>query len=1026
MGKVVKAVVFAAAAALLLPTGPFLAIGITSAWTMWAVGTAAIFALQTVSRALGPKAPRGAGEMNAPVRSSIPSRTYIYGRARVAGTLIFSQGYGSDNEYMAMVWAVAAHEVAAFEKFFLDNDEIILSGNAATGDLAGYLNVYWHYGTAAQAADTVLTAAIPSKWTADHKLSGTAYYVLRAKYKDKKWPNGLRQSYVLVRGKELYDPRKDSTVPGGAGSHRANDPATWEWSENPALAWLDYLTDSYVGCQIPITLVDLASVIAAANVCDEAVALKAGGTQPRYTINAVIDSGASREDNIGQILSAMGGRHVEQGGLFSVYAAAWTTPTVTFDEDDLAGNPEVTWKVSRRDRFNAVKGVFLDTDNQYQAGEIPLRVNPTWETQDGGDRLWQDVNLPVTADHRRAQRLAQIAVKQGRKEITVNWPCNLKGLLVRANDTVYLNYARYGWAAKSFRVLEWSLSTDGVVNLLLKEEDASVYSWTAATDELDKPSTTGVTTHDPATAYQPTGFAATAISVTGTGGTVSPGVKLSWDAVTSPYIRELEIQWKQNASTSWTPVNGEDPAAGEQIVPNLMPGVVHNFRARFVSTTGVVGDWVSVNATTLTSLIAGEASSVTWENIVGAPLLEELLVTFDYADQVAFEGEWEYVLDGTPGSGEISFANSNSVPTGRHIVIGNNAGNDERWCFWKGPLIPFNISDLYEVGGQFNRAAGASALLYCGVEGIAADGVTLVNVSGANSHGSQHYAAAAGAGPTLGSWGAVRGYFKGKAASATAGVACPNPAAPGTLHNDVAFIRPMFIVNYSDQAGQTYVGSLWIKRFRGALATADAADFSTQVTGSSKPESLATRNEIYRQSSDPGAVANGSYWYNTTTAVLYQRVGGAWVVAATYNTGALANKNQTDTADIVAFAATVPYATSFAGPVTGDGSGNWQDLCSIASVTAVGGGAAIIIGFTCRCAALVSSAVVDFRVVRDSTAIYTVGTAGYSSNGGIVSINCNDAPGAGTYTYKLQMKVNTGTGNAKAENGYLNIVSAKR
>jgi hypothetical protein len=47
-------------------------------------------------------------------------------------------------------------------------------------------------------------------------------------------------SRMTVRGKGArYDPRLDSTVAGGSGSHSANDQTTWAWddngSRNPAL-----------------------------------------------------------------------------------------------------------------------------------------------------------------------------------------------------------------------------------------------------------------------------------------------------------------------------------------------------------------------------------------------------------------------------------------------------------------------------------------------------------------------------------------------------------------------------------------------------------------------------------------------------------------------------------------------------------------------------------------------------------------------------------------------------------------------
>lgn len=48
------------------------------------------------------------------------------------------------------------------------------------------------------------------------------------------------------------------------------------------------------------------------------------------------------------------------------------------------------------------------------------------------------------------------------------------------------------------------------------------------------------------------------------------------------------------------------------------------------------------------------------------------------------------------------------------------------------------------------------------------------------------------------------------------------------------------------------------------------------VTGSGKPTDNATRNDIYFQAGDPGAVPNGSIWISSSTGRAWHRVSGAW------------------------------------------------------------------------------------------------------------------------------------------------------
>lgn len=77
----------------------------------------------------------------------------------------------------------------------------------------------------------------------------------------------------------------------------------------------------------------------------------------------------------------------------------------------------------------------------------------------------------------------------------------------------------------------------------------------------------------------------------------------------------------------------------------------------------------------------------------------------------------------------------------------------------------------------------------------------------------------------------------------------------------------------------------------------------------------ATRNDIYTQTSDPGAVANGSYWYSSSTKLLKRREAGAWVTVSSYNTGALADKNTAGTGDIDNDAITTAKVLDGAGAI---------------------------------------------------------------------------------------------------------------
>ncbi|MHC1728585.1 MAG: phage tail protein [Syntrophobacteraceae bacterium] len=132
-----------------------------------------------------------------------------------------------------------------------------------------------------------------------------------------------------------------------------------------------------------------------------------------------------------------------------------------------------------------------------------------------------------------------------------------------------------------------------------------------------------------------------------------------------------------------------------------------------------------------------------------------------------------------------------------------NNGGEYAWLAYP-DNIPFDPSKLYKMRVRVRKTAGAgNKTFYCGVEGVAADGVTLVNASGANLHTSQHFVCAAAANvPVSNEWSYFVGYFKGTAATGDA-TPSTNPSAPKRMHTNVRYIRPVFIVSFNSD-GDTY------------------------------------------------------------------------------------------------------------------------------------------------------------------------------------------------------------------------------
>ena len=517
------------------------------------------------SKLLAPKAPSytdaSLSQRSQMVRSPIAARNVIYGRCRASGTVVYMSTTGSKNEYLHIVIALAGHEIEEIEEVYFNDDLVPLVSNTPTGFYNGVARVNKHLGVSGQTADTDLindTASLTDgKWTSDHKLSGIAYLYVRLTWDTEKFPSGIPNISAVIKGKKVLDTRTSTTA----------------YSANPALCLRDYLTDSAVGMGMDATEIDVTAINAAANICDEDVEVKPitvpATYENRYECNGVIATSASPDENIGKLLSAMGGLIAYSGGKVVPYAGGYRIPTVTLTEKHFVGPLNIQTRTSARDRVNSVKGVYVSESNGWQVSDFPTISSATYVTNDNNTRYYRDVVLPFTTSSSCAQRLAVIELRRAREEITFTARFRLEAMQVRAGDTVMITNAKLGWSSKVFEVMEWHFATDGnppqlYIDMTLRETASSVYSWTVS-DEVYVADSPNTTLPDPFTLGAPSSLALTADGTTQfiqADGTAVPRIKVKWTPPAEEFIQSggaVVIEYKPSTSTTyltWSRVEG--------------------------------------------------------------------------------------------------------------------------------------------------------------------------------------------------------------------------------------------------------------------------------------------------------------------------------------------------------------------------------------------------------------------------------------------------------------------------------------
>jgi hypothetical protein len=256
-------------------------------------------------------------------------------------------------------------------------------------------------------------------------------------------------------------------------------------TDNPALIIRDYLTDNTIGMKCSASEIDDDKFINTANICDELVTvINPSGTEKRFTCNGAFTLASTPKVIIENFVTTMGGILLYSNGNFKLVPATYQTPVVTLSESNFRSGIAINTRVSKKELFNAVKGLYSEPANQYQPQNYPILTNSSYEAEDNGERIYQEFDYPFTNSSRMCQRLSNIQLLKVRNQISFSSSFDLKAFKLTVGDTVNISNARMGWSSKTFQVIDWGFSLNGNGNLQVdcqfKETASAIYDYTTA------------------------------------------------------------------------------------------------------------------------------------------------------------------------------------------------------------------------------------------------------------------------------------------------------------------------------------------------------------------------------------------------------------------------------------------------------------------------------------------------------------------------------------------------------------------
>ncbi|MBB5987440.1 phage tail protein [Sphingobium lignivorans] len=591
MSRVVDFVVGAAtvvAGVLLAPVSPLIG-------SQLIIAGAAMFASSALNALLAPS--RGNAERQAAetaLNIGEEPRRAIFGRGATGGSLVDAFNYGGEHgtDWEVLVIALADHRCDAIEGFWVNDQYVTYTGDGFVPGFNNQLQIYTRLGTVGQTVPELLISQ--GGWSPSDRQRGVthvtvAYKADAADAKNPIWTAGRPTFLWVVRGLRCYDPRHDSSVPGGAGAQRRNNPATWTWSENAEICRYNFDIGIYaedrvddpdmllIGRGLSAIEAPPEMIFAAANLCDEPVALAAGGTEPRYRVGGTIYANEEFDDVEKAFAAAMGGILVQPEGTIGVEPGHAKAPVAWFTDDDLVRGTSASYSDERSDAdedwVNTVIPRYIEPTQRWSEHGAPIRRNTADVIADGGPRE-APLTLRLVTSNTQAQRIGEIRRRLGRLAGTGGVTLGPRFAEIEEGDiVVWTSARRTAGVPVAFRVDSYRLDEKWQNTLALRRVASSVYSWTTA-DEI-APGATAEANTPPAVYGQPPAGDWSAVGGTVEGAVAAvPAITFSGGA-SDPHAIGILFEFRKDGDTAWTPMPVVAPGSTRQIVTAVQAGTAY-------------------------------------------------------------------------------------------------------------------------------------------------------------------------------------------------------------------------------------------------------------------------------------------------------------------------------------------------------------------------------------------------------------------------------------------------------------------
>lgn len=458
-----------------------------------AIGTAIVktvvtAAISAIASALSPKPQIPRQELQATISQEAGPRTRLYGQGLLGGTRSFWEALDGK---LYMILLLNHGKLSERLAFWFGGKVINLKSEAEgwladSGQGKGYVYFEYRDGSADGGDYAQVKEVFPDLWTDEHRLAGQATFLARFTAPggvqfNKTFPAGHNTTVQMeAKGMPVLDVRT-----GAQGYH-----------DNSSLCIYDYLASSE-GYAIPADRIDAASFAAFADLSDEAIPLKDGGSEPRFRLWGV-HSMTETPKTVLERMALTCDAHVYQTaeGKVAIMGGQYLEPDFTITDDDII-DLEVVEGDNAMDGFNVLKGSYVSAEHDYQDTEAEAWENAASLEQH--PEKSEEMKADMVPSHGQIRRLMKIKMGRMNRRWTGQLETNLVGIKARFPKGEGMHVIRLQYSELDIdepvevlsHTLEHKVGEGGVLiwrcHISVASVDPEWFDWDPATEEGTAP-----------------------------------------------------------------------------------------------------------------------------------------------------------------------------------------------------------------------------------------------------------------------------------------------------------------------------------------------------------------------------------------------------------------------------------------------------------------------------------------------------------------------------------------------------------